>query len=69
MAQNFKLDIKKKKKGYQYPIRKLFLEGCLVPCLTEVYLMFVCDISPTESKIFMVILLGAGALGQPRGMV
>ena len=29
--------------------------------------MFVCDISPTESKIFMVILLGAGALGRPKG--
>lgn len=58
MTQNFKLDIKKKKKKkvYQCPMRKPFLEGCLVPCLTEAYLMFVCDISPTESKIFMVIL-------------
>lgn len=37
-------------------MRKPFLEGYLVPCFTEVYLKFVCDISPTESKIFMVIL-------------
>ena len=43
-------------------MRKPFLEGYLVPCFTEVYLKFVCDISPTESKIFMVILKTSSAM-------
>ena len=46
----------------QYPMRKLLLEGYLVLCFTEDYLIFVCDISPTESKIFMVILKTSSAM-------
>lgn len=48
--------LKNKKRNINVPRENHFLEGCLVPCLTKVYLKFAYDISPAESKIFMVIL-------------